>query len=246
MVDQAAPTDERRSPLERLLSVIAPVRGGEGLTAFMLTLNVTFLMTAYYLIKPVREGLFLASPGGAELKSYTGAGSALLLMVIVPYYGKLVDLMPRNRLIGTVTAIFVFCMLGFYGASQSPTLLPHLAIPFYLWLSVFSMMVIAQFWAFANDLYDDEQGKRLFAILGLGASTGSVVGAKLNEWLLTPPDFLPLPRLSVFELLLVSAALLAATMGMTQWVHLREGASRKARASKERPKGAYALVMANR
>ena len=32
---------------------------------------------------------------------------------------------------------------------------------------IFNMMVVAQFWAFANDVYTEEQGKRLFALVGI-------------------------------------------------------------------------------
>jgi hypothetical protein len=50
-----------------------------------------------------------------------------------------------------------------------------LGISFFLWIGVFNLMVIAQFWSFANDLYTPEQGKRLFAIVGFGGSVGAVL-----------------------------------------------------------------------
>ena len=40
----------------------------------------------------------------------------------------------------------------------------HIGIAYFLWLGIFNLMVIAQFWAFANDLYTPEQGKRLFPL----------------------------------------------------------------------------------
>ena len=45
-----------------------------------------------------------------------------------------------------------------------------LAIVFFLWIGIFNLMVIAQFWSFANDIYTKDQGERLFAIVGFGAS----------------------------------------------------------------------------
>ena len=62
-----------RSSLERVLGVITDVRAGEGVTALLMTLNVFFLLTAYYVIKPVRKGLILAVPDGAKYESYLGA-----------------------------------------------------------------------------------------------------------------------------------------------------------------------------
>ena len=47
-----------------------------------------------------------------------------------------------------------------------------LGIRFFLWVGIFNLMVHAQFWSFANDLYTPEQGKRLFAIVGFGAIAG--------------------------------------------------------------------------
>jgi ATP:ADP antiporter, AAA family len=43
-------------------------------------------MGAYYLLNPVREALIL-SESGAEVKSYSGAAQALLLLAVVPFYG---------------------------------------------------------------------------------------------------------------------------------------------------------------
>ena len=238
----------RRSALERVLSMAAPVRAGEGVTVLLLAVNVFLLLMAYYLIKPVREALILATPGGAEFKSYSAGGSAALLFVAVPLYGKLVDSMSRNRLIACVNGFFILCMLAFYGAGQVDSLRAALGIPFYLWASVFSMMVVAQFWGFANDLYTDEQGKRLFAIVGLGATLGAVVGSKMTTLLLKPPALWPIPSLDVYQLLLLSSALLLVTIALTQWTHQRESGdtratpSRPSEPSKAAPKGGFRLV----
>jgi AAA family ATP:ADP antiporter len=48
---------------------------------------------------------------------------------------------------------------------------------YFLWVGIFNVMVIAQFWAFANDLYTQEQGKRLFPLIGIGSSLGAWLGS---------------------------------------------------------------------
>ncbi len=53
----------------------------------------------------------------------------------------------------------------------------HIGIPFFLWLGIFNLMVIAQFWAFAADIYTQEQGKRIFPLVGVGSSLGAWVGS---------------------------------------------------------------------
>ena len=70
---------------ERLLNMISVVRPGEGKSCLLLASNATILMTAYYLLKVIREPLILAY-GGAEYKSYATAYQAGLLMLIVPLF----------------------------------------------------------------------------------------------------------------------------------------------------------------
>src|SRR6188508_3005116 len=106
-------TDTRpRSAFDRFLSIFADVHSGEGLTAVLLALNVFLILTAYYILKPVREALILTE-GSAELKTYMAAGQVVALAFIVPLYGKLVASRPRMRLINTVTAFFTGCLILF-------------------------------------------------------------------------------------------------------------------------------------
>jgi ATP:ADP antiporter, AAA family len=73
-----------------------------------------------------------------------------------------------------VTLFFVSNILAFYFAGRLGL---QIAVPFFLWVGIFNVMVIAQFWAFVNDLNTPEQGKRLLPIVGLGSSLGAWVGS---------------------------------------------------------------------
>ena len=53
----------------------------------------------------------------------------------------------------------------------------HIGIAYFLWLGIFNVMVIAQFWAFAADVFTEEQGKRLFPLIGVGSSLGAWLGS---------------------------------------------------------------------
>ena len=53
----------------------------------------------------------------------------------------------------------------------------RIGIAYFLWLGIFNVMVIAQFWAFAADVFSEEQGKRLFPLIGLGSSLGAWLGS---------------------------------------------------------------------
>src|SRR5262245_34345181 len=103
----------RQPFLERILGIFATVRSGKGLTALLLMATVFTLLTAYYIVKPVREALILGGPG-AEIKSYAGAGQAMLFLLIVPLYGSIASHVNRVKLINGVTAFFVSNLVVFY------------------------------------------------------------------------------------------------------------------------------------
>jgi len=232
-----------RSPLERLLALFTPVRSGEGATAAALAFNIFLILTTYYLIKPVREALILSVPGGPELKSYSSAGQAMLLLIAVPAYGWLASRIPRMRLIDTVTLIFAACLLGFYVLVEAGV---QVGVAFFLWVGIFNLMIPAQFWAFANDLYSPEQGKRLFVLVAFGASSGAVFGSFLANRLI--------PVIGVHQMLVAAAGILASTLLITHWVAARERAAVSAAAGQhpatpEAPiegGNAFAMVFRNR
>jgi AAA family ATP:ADP antiporter len=162
-----------KGPLERLLSPIADVRRGEAASALLLTLLMFLLLGSYYLLKTARE-VFILSDGGAEVKSYSSAGQAVLLLFLVPAYGAFASRVTRTRLITWVSTFFAMNILLFAMAARAH--LP-IGIPYFLWLGVYNVMVVAQFWGFANDIYTPEQGRRLFPLIGVGSSLGAWVGS---------------------------------------------------------------------
>lgn len=209
----APPVAGSKLPLDRLLSLFADVHRGESARLLLLAFNVFLILTAYYVMKPVREALILAQPDGAQIKSYSMALQAVLLVAIVPAYGALAARLPRRRLINTVTAFFIGCLPLFYVAAEAGW---HVGVVFFLWIGIFSLMVIAQFWAYANDLYTPEAGKRLFAVIAFGASLGAVFGSFISGRLIGP--------LGVHALLLVAAVILGLSLAAFNWIDARERA----------------------
>jgi len=196
--------------LDRLLSLFASVEPGEGPTASLLMINLFLLMTAYYIIKPVREALILGS-AGPEIKAYAGALGALVFLLLIPVYGKMASRLNRIQLINGVTAFFIsnlimFCVLGRFNVS--------LGVVFFLWVGLFNVMLVAQFWAFTNDVYTQDQGRRLFAIVGIGSSLGAIFGARVAGYLFMP--------LGPNRMMLLAAGLLVICMMLANWVHHRE------------------------
>jgi AAA family ATP:ADP antiporter len=169
------PSDANRPKtlVERLLSPIADVRQEEAAIALLLTLLMFLILAAYYELKTARE-VFILSQGGAEVKSYSSAGQALLLLGLVPAYGAFASRVNRERLVTWVTLFFVSNVLLFALAYQAGL---RIGIVYFLWVGIFNVMVIAQFWAFANDVLTPEQGKRIFPLIGVGSSLGAWVGS---------------------------------------------------------------------
>jgi AAA family ATP:ADP antiporter len=159
--------------VERLLAPIADVRRGEATSVLVMTLTMFLLLGAYYLLKTAREG-FILSEGGAEVKSYSSAGQALMLLAIVPAYGALASKVNRVQLVQWITLFFASNLLLFLLALEAGL---RIGIVYFLWLGIFNVMVIAQFWGFAADLYTEEQGKRLFPLIGIGSSLGAWIGS---------------------------------------------------------------------
>jgi ATP:ADP antiporter, AAA family len=216
------------SRLERLLNLFTVVRPGEAKTALLLALNVFLILMAYYILKTVREALILGE-GTAELKSYLSAGQVLVLAFLVPLYGRLVARFPRMKLINVVTIFFIGCPLVFYVLGQMGV---PLGIIYFVWIGVFSLMIVAQFWSFANDVYSKEEGERLLVIVGLGASLGAVAGARVADRLIEP--------FGVLQLMLVGAAVLGLELLLTNYIDRTERARRPAAAPIKKVKAAPA------
>jgi AAA family ATP:ADP antiporter len=169
-----SPPPADKGPLERLLSPFADVHRGEAIGALLLTLLMFLLLGSYYMLKTARE-VFILSEGGAEVKSYASAGQAVLLLFLVPAYGAFASRVSRIQLVTWVSLFFASNIALFALAERA-----HLSVgvPYFLWLGVYNVMVIAQFWAFANDIYTPDQGKRLFPLIGVGSSLGAWAGSE--------------------------------------------------------------------
>ncbi len=188
--------EPRKGPIERALSLFSDVRPGEGGAVLLLAVNAFNMMALYYILKPIREALIL-SEAGAEVKSYASAAQAILFIFLVPLYGAFASRVNRVWLLSGMTLFFIGNLALFILAGSAGW---HIGVPYFIWLGVFNFMIVSQFWAFANDLYSEEAGKRLFPIIGIGVSFGALVGAKATAVFIE--------RLGPFELMSVAAGML--------------------------------------
>jgi len=233
--------EPRKNALERTLSVFADVRAGEGVTTLLLTLNVFLLLAGYSVMKPARDGLILTE-GGAELASYSAAAQGVLLMGLVPLYGWLGTRVVRIRLISIVVTFFVVTLIAFYAGGAAGL---REAVPFYIWIGLINVFIVSLFWQFANDLFTEGQGRRLFPLIGVGQSLGAWIGAAAVAPLVQRLNYTP------YTLMLLGACVLMIALSTTIMANSRE-AGRGGRESHDAhdeplgPEGGFELIAKDR
>ena len=241
---EAAPREglwrrQARQAGRKLQQVVgADVRPGEWPLVMLFFANLFLLLTAYYILKVVREPLILMS-GGAIRRSYARGMQAGLLAIVIPLYGLLANRFEPARLVNWIMASFVACLSAFF-------LLDRLGVPvgfaFFVWLGIFSTMSVAQFWSLAADVMTEDEGHRLFPMIAAGGAIGGIGGAQLaartGRWL-GPAD-----------LMLVAAVLLMGCAVLTHAIH-SAGARHRENVPAQQPvardrRGGFTLVVHDR
>jgi ATP:ADP antiporter, AAA family len=214
----------------RFLRIFTDIRPGEAVTVLLLTLNIFLLLLAYYLIKPVREALVIASLGPL-VRSYLAGAQAILFIFVIKGFSRLASRVPRQVLIAWVTIFFMTNLVLFYFLHAWGMPMGTLGIIFFIWVGIFNIMVIAQFWGFANDIYTEEAGKRLFPLVAFGQTAGALFGSSIAHLIIGP-----LGTNFAYIMMLMTAGLLGIPIALTIIVHKREIKKVRERDSKVDPK----------
>jgi len=114
-------------------------------------------------------------------------------------YGFVAAKVVRIKLLGGLLLFFILNLALFYvfGAAGARE-----GVMFYIWVGIFNVFIISQVWAFANDIYTEAQGKRLFPMIGVGSSLGAWLGAQGAERLVAVLNATP------YQLQLLAALIL--------------------------------------
>jgi AAA family ATP:ADP antiporter len=188
------------SPFERLLRLFTRVRPGEGRSAFLFLLNAFLLLFSYQTVKALREAFMLVK-FSAEVRAYAVAVTAAVLMLLVPLYGRVRRHIDGDRLLQSVTVFFALNLMGFIAAAAMGF---YPAFAFFVWVSVFGLVVVAQLWAFAADSFNIKSGQRMFPVIMVGANLGALAGAKTTQLAvtaLTPMGLMIVATLTLFATL---------------------------------------------
>jgi AAA family ATP:ADP antiporter len=162
-------------------------------------LYIFAVLSSYYIMRPIREQMGVAG-GVNNLQWLFTATLAGLLLLNVPF-GYLVKTLPRTRFIPityrffAVNILLFAIVLHFADAANSV----WIGRAFFVWISIFNLFVVSVFWALVVDVFNAEQGKRLFGFIAAAATIGAICGSSITA---------SLARHVPIELLLIGAALL--------------------------------------
>jgi len=202
-------------PFTRLLQRVVDVRSDEVRTLVLSCLYFFCLLSAYYIIRPMREQMGVT--GGVRNLPWLYTGTLLAMLAVHPPFAALVGRLPRRRFITLSYRFFIANILAFFGLFQmlgEGSASVWIGRVFFVWTSVFNLFVVSVFWAFMVDIFRSDQGKRLFGFIGVGGTLGGIAGAGLTAGLAE--------RVGPVYLLLVSAVLLEMAV---QCVHRLSGRS---------------------
>lgn len=162
-------------------------------------LYIFAVLSSYYIMRPIREQMGIA--GGVNNLQWLFTATLVGLLLLNLPFAYLVKTLPRSRFIPITYRFFAANILLF-------ALLLHFADPahsiwigraFFVWISVFNLFVVSVFWALVVDVFNSEQGKRLFGFITAAATIGAICGSSITA---------SLARHVPVDLLLIGAALL--------------------------------------
>ena len=182
------------------LQRLTAARPGELRALLWAFLYVLALFLAYYVLRPIRDEF--GASGGTRNLPWLFTATLGAMLALTPLYGFLVKRFPRERFIALAYRFFMLNPLVFavLMARGGDAVLLWTGRVFFVWLSVFNLFVVSVFWSLAVDVFDGEQGKRLFGYLAAGATLGGLLGSALvNQFA---------HKVSPYALLLFAALLL--------------------------------------
>jgi len=221
--------------MKRLISRLVDVKPGEGRAVLWSFLYFFMLLSAYYVLRPLRDNAGIT--GGVGNLPWLFTATFVTMLVAVPIYGFVVARLPRRRFIPLVYVFFVANIALFWLLLTLQIDRPLVARVFFVWLSVFNVFVVSVFWSYLADLFRSDQGKRLYGFITAGGSIGAIAGPALTKWLIDPLG--PVNLFLVAVLLLLGAVFSAMQL---ERASVSFGQARADAAITKRPMGGGSLA----
>ena len=177
--------------IEKLVSRVFGAEPGEYAAALWSFTYFFCLLGAYYILRPVREAMGVAS--GPETIPYLFAGTFVTMLAITPVFGWIASRYPRKTFLPWIYTFFILNILVFWGLFSlhigEGNEYVWLGRVFFVWISVFNLFVVAVFWSFMADLFTRRQARRLFGLIAAGGSIGALAGGLATRSLVVSIGF---------------------------------------------------------
>jgi ATP:ADP antiporter, AAA family len=186
--------------LVQLRQKIVDVRPNE-LRALGLAFVFNFLVLAsYYVVRPIRDDIGAA--GGVEKLPWMYTGTLIAMLIANALFSSIVARMSRRRFIPIAYRFFIVNLVLFYLLMKTGSTGQQVWIgrAFFVWVSVFNLFVVTVFWAFMTDVFNSDQGKRLFGFISVGGTLGGIIGGLITASLVR--------KIGSLNLLFITAAML--------------------------------------
>jgi AAA family ATP:ADP antiporter len=185
-------------------------------------LTFFFLLGGYYVLRPLRDEMGIAA--GVDRLQWLFTATLAAMLLAVPIWSALVARFPAHQLIPWAYRFFLVNLLLFFVAFRFPDLRLGAARVFFVWTSVFNLLVVSVFWSLMADVFRREQGNRLFGFVSAGGSAGAIAGPLVTSSLVG--------HIGPINLLLIAALLLEAA---AQCAGRVAGSSRSVTTAPEEP-----------
>ncbi|MES9828990.1 MAG: MFS transporter [Candidatus Thiodiazotropha sp.] len=139
------------------------------------------LLSGYYILRPIRDEMGVIA--GVDKLQWLFTATFIAMLLAVPLFGYVTSNLQRKSFLPYIYYFFIGNILLFYLLFESGISQILTARIFFVWLSVFNLFVISVFWSFMTDLFNNEQARRLFAVIATGGTIGAITGPLLTTFL---------------------------------------------------------------
>jgi ATP:ADP antiporter, AAA family len=195
---------QRNSPswLANALKSLAGVEPHELSAVVLSMLYFFFLFGSYSVVKPVRDAM--GTVYGVKHLNELFLGTFIGTLILAPLYAGMAARLKLSTFLPWVYGFIALTIVGFCALFAGGKVSDRwVAAGFYIWVSVFNMLIISVFWSFMADIFSRTQAKRLFGFIAAGGTVGGIAGPAIATFLAT--------RVGNNGLMLISAAGFAVT-----------------------------------
>lgn len=197
------------------LARLTNIKRGEMPLALLSVVFNFCVLCGYYFLRPVREAMGVS--GGMSDLRWLFVATSIVSLILVLAFGGVVARTSRRKFIPVAYLFVIVCLFGFagllvmdgmsggglIGTDTQTALARGVGYTFFAWLSAVNLFVTSVFWAFMVDLFNVDQGKRVFAFIAVGGSLGATIGGWATQVISNSTESVYLPA----GLMLTGAAL---------------------------------------